>query len=320
MHSAEGLNTAAHATFLQTSEHSERLRIEPIELPCGAYLLDCGVAVQGGISAGLELASICMAGKAQIRTTTGDPNVWRGPWIQVATDHPVSSCIFAQYAGWPVQHDKYFAMGSGPMRVKRGKEELLGELNAFDSSRFAVGTLETDDLPDCSVAETIAQECGLSTDQLYLAVAPTSSIAGCVQVVARSVETCLHKMHAVQLPLEQVVSAFGCAPLPPPSPDMALGIGRTNDAILYGATVTLWMATEDEMIESLGSVLPSNSSSDFGSPFAEIFKRYDYDFYKVDPALFSPAQVIVFNTLSGNSWRFGNVKPDLIAESFGTRA
>ena len=39
--------------------------------------------------------------------------------------------------------------------------------------------------------------------------------------------------------------------------------------------------------------LPSAASSDYGLPFADIFKRADYDFYAIDPALFSPAWVAV---------------------------
>lgn len=315
----EGLNVAAHAVFLSMSERSDKLRVQPVELPCGAYLLDCGVHARGGLKAGLEFASVCLAGKAQVQWVSGDRSTWDGPWVQVATDHPLQACMLAQYAGWPVQHQEFFAMGSGAMRVKRGKEALLEELEARDTSPFAVGTLESSVLPDESTALVIASECDVSPEQLYLAVAPTSSIVGCVQVVARSVETCLHKMHSLDLPLDQVVSASGCAPVPPPCPDFAQGIGRTNDAILYGGMVHLWMDCEDEWIESKGPLIPSCSSEDFGQPFAKIFQRYEYDFYKVDPGLFSPAQVTICNMRSGRSWRFGATRPDLLSTSFGTQ-
>ena len=41
--------------------------------------------------------------------------------------------------------------------------------------------------------------------------------------------------------------------------------------------------------------MPSSASPDFGRPFAEIFARYDHDFYRIDPLLFSPA-VVTFTT------------------------
>jgi methenyltetrahydromethanopterin cyclohydrolase len=34
----------------------------------------------------------------------------------------------AQYAGWKVAKGKFFAMGSGPMRSKRKREEVLEHL------------------------------------------------------------------------------------------------------------------------------------------------------------------------------------------------
>lgn len=316
----EGLNVSAHSVFLALSERSEKLRVQPHELDCGAYVLDCGVKVRGGLKAGLEFASVCMAGKATLALAAGEKSIWPGPWVSVFSDHPLQACMLAQYAGWPVQVGEFFAMGSGAMRVKRGREDLLKELHAADASPLAVGTLESGTLPDCEVAQTMAEECGLNADQLYVAVAPTSSIAGCVQVVSRSAETCLHKMHSLGFSLEDVVSVHGVAPVPPPCPDFAQGIGRTNDAILYGGVVTLWVDCADELIAEKGPQIPSCSSGDYGQPFASIFKQYDFDFYKVDPGLFSPAQVLINNLRSGRSWAFGECRPDLIASSFGTES
>ncbi len=226
--------------------------------------------------------------------------------------------MFSQYAGWPVKLEKFFAMGSGPMRSRRGREEILTEFSAHDATSLAVGSLECDQLPDCKVAEMIADECEVLPAELWLAVAPTRSLAGCVQVVARSIETTLHKMHAVGMDLNMVHSGYGIAPLPPPTPDFALGIGRTNDSILYGGSVTLWMDGDDSDLQKLGPKLPSKSSCDFGLPFAEVFKRYEYDFYKVDPGLFSPASVTLVNLKSGHSWTFGTQRGDLVTRSFGT--
>ena len=38
------------------------------------------------------------------------------PVVQVWTDEPVRACIGSQYAGMKVQVDRFFAMGSGPIR------------------------------------------------------------------------------------------------------------------------------------------------------------------------------------------------------------
>lgn len=317
--SAAGLNQSALLICERAQAQARGLGIEYHRLPCGAHLLDFGVRTTGGLAAGLELARITLAGRAEVSLTAGDRTVSPGPWVQVTTDQPVEACMMSQYAGWPVQEGKFFAMGSGPMRSRRGREEVLTHLHAHDPQALAIGTLECDKLPDCTIAEMMASQCDVLPAELWLAIAPTRSIAGCVQVVARSVETSLHKLHSLGFDLSQVRSAFGIAPVPPPTPDFIWGIGRTNDAILYSGLVTLWIDGDDDQIADIGPKLPSNSSSDYGLPFADIFKRYDNDFYKVDPGLFSPAVITLINLRSGRSWAFGSVRPDLIASSFGTK-
>lgn len=312
-----GLNQRALSIFQQAIADESSLHIKSSTLQCGATLLDFGVEAAGGLEAGLRMASICLAGQAQVALVPGDRAIWSGPWVQVTTENPVEACMLSQYAGWPVKHSDFFAMGSGAMRVRRGREAILQSLNASDSSTLAVGTLECDQLPSDEVVQAMAVECDVAPSDIWLAIAPTRSIAGCVQVVARSVETALHKLHELGFPLDQIHSAYGIAPLPPPTPNFAKGIGRTNDAILYGANVTLWVTGDDEAIASACVQLPSCASKDFGSPFAEIFKQYEYDFYKVDPGLFSPAEVMIVNLSSGKSWRCGGPRVDLISKSFG---
>ena len=85
-----------------------------------------------------------------------------------------------------------------------------------------------------------------------MVVARTASIAGTVQVVARTVETALHKMHASGYDLKNVVSGFGSAPLPPIAADDMAAIGRTNDAVLYGGNVTLWVRDNDGRLAEIG--------------------------------------------------------------------
>ncbi|MFN3191531.1 MAG: methenyltetrahydromethanopterin cyclohydrolase [Aureliella sp.] len=313
---ASGLNRSAAVVYESMKQQLSELKIEHHVTDSGTQLLDCGINVPGGLSAGLQFARVCLAGRAQVELVAGDRSVWRGPWIQVASDDPVRACMYGQYAGWPVKHGDFFAMGSGPMRVRRGREEMLIEMSAHDDDVCAVGTLESAKLPEDEVLVAMASECEVAPSELCIAIAPTSSIAGCVQVVARSVETALHKIHELGGPLADVKSAYGYAPLCPPSPDFAKGIGRTNDAILYGGHVSIWLEGEDELLRELAEKLPSKASNDFGAPFAEIFKRYDFDFYKIDPGLFSPAEVTLLNMRTGNSFTAGELRGDLVEQSF----
>ena len=311
------LNDGAFRLYQEALANAETWRIRIDKLANGACVLDFGVNTPGGIRAGLMLANICMAGRAEITLHPANPMI--GPWsqIQVATDDPVHACIASQYAGWPVKKEKFFAMGSGPMRAKRGKEHVLQVLGISDSSSYAVGVLECDSLPDESIAELISAECGVATESTVICVAPTRSIAGTIQVVARRVETSMHKLFELGFDLKSIVSGYGCAPLPPPALDFVQGIGRTNDAILYGGHVTLWVNALDDQIQSMGPKVPSFASGDYGVPFAKTFKKVDYDFYKVDPGLFSPAMITIVNLKSGRSYRYGSLRPDILSESFG---
>ena len=61
--------------------------------------------------------------------------------------------------------------------------------------------------------------------------------------------------------------------------------------------------------------MPSSASADHGELFAELFQRYG-DFYKIDPLLFSPAEVTFANARTGRCRTFGRVEPKLLTKSF----
>ncbi len=272
-------------------------------------VIDCGVDVPGGLETGLALSHVCMSDLAKIKATYSLFGSKRMPHIEVSTDHPLVSCLLSQYAGWQVSGDGYFGMGSGPMRLAACREDMLTELGFEPSSLpHAVGVLEAGKLPTPAVIDDIAEKCGSG---VTLLVAPTASQAGNVQILARSVETAMHKLHELKFDVRFVSSGFGSAPLPPVAADDLTGIGRTNDAILYGATVTLWVDCEDSEIEEIGPKVPSNSSSAHGRSFAELFKEANGDFYAIDKHLFSPAVVEFQNLRTGNAFSFGEIVEEL---------
>ena len=287
----------------------------------GAEVIDAGVAVAGSISAGLTLAKMSAGHRLDVTLAPADaamPVDWA---VAVRTDEPATACLGYQYAGWPLSHDGYLAMASGEIRVHRGREPLLQELNVpVDRDAQTVGgVLESDKLPTAGVIAEIAQQCGVLPGRLSLAVAPAASLAGSIQVIARSVETAMHKLHELKFPVSKVVSAAGTAPLLPPAQqgDIVGGIGRTNDAILYGGRVTMWVAEADEAIAELIDRVPSGSSSDHGRPFAETFAAAGHDFYQIDPLLFSPAVITMHSLTSGKTWRAGSVDLAVMAASMG---
>ena len=305
---------AAHLTEFAKSR-AESLRIGTHEHD-GVHVLDFGVASEGGLDAGVLLAKICLSGMADVDLVPSNSRLPDVPQVFVRTDHPVAACLMSQYAGWRIAADDFFAMGSGPMRAVVRKEDLFKHLPTTEDGRLAVGVLESGSLPTQSaldlIRESLPAEC-----RLTLAVAPTASQAGNIQVVARSVETALHKLHELHFPLKHIISGTGIAPLPPVAKNDLHGIGRTNDSILYGATVNLWVRCSDDAIETVGAKVPSNSSLSHGQTFLSLFKAANHDFYAMDAALFSPAVVVFHNLQTGRSFRHGTLLPELLRESFG---
>ncbi|MBS0210929.1 MAG: methenyltetrahydromethanopterin cyclohydrolase [Planctomycetes bacterium] len=296
---------------------AERLRCDASLYVGGARVIDLGINVPGGLEAGLLLARICLADLADVKLVPGRTPFSHWQAVAVTTDQPVAACLASQYAGWELKAGKFFALGSGPMRAAAAREPLFEKIGYTERPERVVGVLETRQLPTVEIVEQIAEACQVPTTNVTLLVAPTASLAGGLQIVARSIETGLHKLGELGCDVRRVVSAAGQAPLPPVAADDLKAIGRTNDAILYGGEVTFWVeGIGDDELTTLGPQVPSSSSGDHGARFAELFERYDRNFYAIDPLLFSPAVVVFQNLTTGRSHRFGHLAPEVVAQSF----
>lgn len=315
MPAAMTLNERALAIADEMAAEASALRIA-VHRVAGARVIDCGIRAAGGLGAGLGLARVCLAGRAEVRLSSEDLAGVACLHVLVTADDPVPLCLGSQYAGWHVQAGKFSALGSGPMRALYGQETLYAKVAARESAPVAVGVLETRQIPDEAVVGWLCERLGLPAERLTLLVAPTASLAGAVQVAARSLETALHKLYELGFDLSQVVSGFGAAPLPPVGSDDFEAMGRTNDAILYGGRAVLWVNADDLRLGEVGPRVPSASSPDFGEPFAAVFENAGRDFYQIDPALFSPAHVVFHNLATGRTHRFGEVHAGVLARSF----
>ncbi len=298
------------------TEDATGLRVAVQTLPGGARVIDAGVAVDGGYNAGLLLSEICMGGLGDVDYATLALGGTSWPGVQVRTDHPAAACMASQYAGWAINVGKYFAMGSGPLRAHaRVEKELYEKLHYAEEASCGVLVLEARQLPTDEVAAYVAAKAKLSPAQLTFVVAPTASVAGGTQISARILETGLHKMETLGFDVHKVVSGIGTAPIPTLAKNDLRGIGRTNDCILYGGQAHYVVRGDDTELADLAAKLPANASKDYGMPFYEIFERYDKDFYKIDPLLFSPAEVWLTSATSGRSFHAGGVNVEVLRQS-----
>ena len=278
----------------------------------GVHIVDAGIEAPGSVAAGLQVGEICMGGLGHVNLRSGAAGEGWPTWLDVRSSQPVLACLGSQYAGWSLSASKeetggkkFFSLGSGPARALAVKEKLFAELDYRDHAPCGVLVLEVDRAPPKIVIDKLLRDCGLAPEALTLILTPTTSLAGTTQVVARVLEVALHKAHELGFALSNIVDGAGTAPLPSPSADGVEAMGRTNDAILYGGRVHLTVRGDDAAARELARALPSRNSRDHGRSFAHIFKEVDYDFYKIDGALFAPAEVWVSNIDSGNTWHGG---------------
>jgi methenyltetrahydromethanopterin cyclohydrolase len=315
------VNRLAAPLVAQLIEAAERLRIGVQKLDNGVSIVDAGIEHAGGIEAGRRIAEICLGGLGRVSVTAGGVADGYPVTLHVQTCDPVLACLGSQYAGWSLSHGEgkkaFQALGSGPARAMALKEPLYKDLDYKDQYDRACLVLEVDGPPPLELTDKIARQCGVAPGALTLILTPTRSLAGSTQVVARVLEVAMHKAHELKFPLDYIVDGVGSAPLAPPAPDFIQAMGRTNDAILFAGQVQLYVRGGDEAAQQLAEQLPSSASKDYGRPFAEVFKAVEYDFFKIDPMLFSPAKIIVTALESGKSFHAGGIDMKLLEASFG---
>lgn len=299
------LNANAKKIAREMIDRARELGIKKHQLNNGATLLDCGVNVEGSIAAGQLFAAVCLGGLADVWISEHRFGELELSTVNVKTGEARLACIGSQKAGWSVKVGDFFGMGSGPARMLLDSApEMLRE-----DSDVGVLALECSTLPEVDVAEYVSRKCGIDAENLTLLTTKTASIVGSVQVSARMVETALFKMDHMGIEVE-VSSGEGTAPIAPVVSGDNRMMGVENDMIIYGSSVKLTVASDVDV-----AAIPSVSSPEYGAPFAEIFKRADYDFYKIDEGIFAPARVTVENTITGETRSAGEVNFGMVEKT-----
>lgn len=295
-------------------------------LPSGAQLYDF---TKANLEGSLYLCRILMADLSTIQLAPVKASIHAnsGPieldLIEVSTQIPLIACMASQYAGWTVKAKKmvdgkkktYFrAMGSGPARaLALVEKELFDQIGYKETHHSAVLFLETSQKPDEGVVEYVKNKCGVDSSNLHILYAPSTSLAGSVQIAARIVETALHKFMELGIDLSWIVSGCGTCPIAPVLNDEMKAMGVTNDCILFTGNVTLSMDIPEGKESRVYKILeksPSSASPSYGKPFYETLQDAGGDFYKIDVGLFAPAQITVINRTTGNIFTVGSLNPE----------
>lgn len=316
------VNLEAKKTVDLMIKNADELNITVDVLKNGSTVIDAGVNVTGSFKAGELYTKVCLGGMADVGISIpGDlSEKFALPSVKIKTDFPAISTLGSQKAGWSVSVGDFFALGSGPARALALKPaETYEEIGYKDDADLAILTLEADQLPGTDVTEAIAADSNVSPENVYVLVAPTSSLVGSIQISGRVVENGTYKMlEFLHFDVNKVKHAAGIAPIAPVDPDGLKAMGKTNDAVLFGGRTYYYVESEEgDDIKSMAEKLPSSASAGYGKPFFEVFKEAEFDFYKIDKGMFAPAEVVINDLRTGDTFKAGYVNSELLTKSFG---
>ena len=316
------VNLEAKKTIDLMIRKADELNLAVDVLNNGSTVIDAGVNVVGSFKAGELYTKVCLGGLADVGISIpGDLSEnFALPSVKIKTDFPAISTLGSQKAGWSVSVEDFFALGSGPARALALKPaETYKEIGYKDEADLAILTLEADRLPGVDVTEVIASESNVSPENVYVLVAPTSSLVGSIQISGRVVENGTYKMlEFLHFDVNKVKHAAGIAPIAPVDPDGLKAMGKTNDAVLFGGRTYYYVESEEgDDVKSVAEKLPSSASAGYGKPFFDVFKEAEFDFYKIDKGMFAPAEVVINDSRTGEIFRTGYVNNELLMKSFG---
>ena len=239
----------------------------------GETLIDCGAAHPGGIEAGLRLAAICMGGLGTVDARAVARRRRAGPGMSsCAPRNPVDRLPRQPVCRLGADGTRTRRSSSRSARGRRARSPAASRLSRSWRTAKAPTAPCSCSSPTRrrrrAVVEKVAARLRRSrrTGSPIL-FAPTRSLAGSVQIVARVVEVALHKAHALKFPLDRIVDAVGSAPLSPPHPDFADRHGpHQRRHHLRRQRAALRHRRRRPMRRALAAELPSSASRDYGAP------------------------------------------------------
>jgi methenyltetrahydromethanopterin cyclohydrolase len=296
---------------------TDHYKVKVTKSDLGATIIDAGIKAEGSIEAGKTITEICLGGLGKVTISSMQLGKKSFPSISVSTNYPAISTLGSQLAGWQIKSGSFQALGSGPARALALKPKSVFEKIAYkDDYDETVLVLETGKEPPRDIISSIAESCHVAIDKLNIILVPVTSISGLAQVSGRAIETGIYKLMNIGFDTKLITRAWGSAPILPVHRDPVKAMGRSNDAILYGGEVHILVNyNDDEELKQLTEKSVSSSSKQYGQPFAEILKKAEFDFYKIDSGLFAPAKMTIKNLETGETFSAGKINVDVLMQT-----
>ncbi len=304
----KSLNDNAYPLVEELIKNKNKYKLKVHNYSKDVTIIDAGIEVKGNFEAGKIISEISMANLGKVNFLEKKIDNKKLGFIRVNLKEVVKSTLASQLAGWYIKLDNFEAIASGPARAIIKKPKFIfKKINHQEESKNAILILETDTIPNKEAIKYIKSKL---KNNIILICAPINSIVGNIQVSARMVESCIHKMFYLNYDLSKILEAEGYAPIAPLSSDKEIMMGRSNDSIFYGGEVKLNLKNLEDIDPKK---IPSNSSKDYNKLFFEIYKSVD-NFYDIDPMLFAPAKIKI--KIKNKEIIEGEINKDILFKSF----
>jgi len=299
---------------------AEQLNCKVYHLKNGATVVDMGVVAPGGWLAGKLLVEATIGGMGHVDFGKYQLGEYQLPSIDVYIDHPVEATLSSQFSGWKMPGKEIPGyinpIGSGPARAIARNDIFSQSWHYQDIHHETVFAAQTQEIPDESTAEMVAEACKISPENVYILATKTASLAGSIQVCSRTVEASVWRLFRKGFDIGKIISGMGTCPVAPPVKDELMAMDRVNTALLYGVTVRYVVDCTDEEVEAVIHTAPFNASRRFGERFIDIFEEGKRDFYIVDKDIHTVACYEITNYATGKTFRGGEIREDMMLNCF----
>lgn len=311
------INKVAVAMIQDSIARADEFQIKAWQSACGATLVDMGLTCPGSWKAGQVFVEAGYGGLGKATYGVFDLDPFRVPTIDVWVDHPVIAVVASQAGCWELGQGEFAQIGSGPARAAALADRWSGS-GYVDRADAVVVQLQTTRIPSDDLCLQVAELSHVRPENVYVVFAPTACLVGAIQVASRTVEQVMIKLYLHGFDIHSVRHGWGTAPVAPLTPDEGEAMGRVNDCLFYGATTVLYSDAPDEEIESVVKRLcfDVNSGEFWGMPFAQIFARFNRNWFEVPDLIDSPAHVVINSLRTGHSFVGGQINREVLRRSF----
>jgi methenyltetrahydromethanopterin cyclohydrolase len=313
------VNRGAMTLVRELIERADELQIEIETTTAGATVIDMGQRVPGSWEAGRLYAEITMGGLGSVSFGDFELAGHHLRSVLVSTEHPVEACWVAQKHADRRSGDPDDVILAGPAKALLVPiDPSVAQAGYQEMHRQAVAPLQLERRVTDDDIAWLARACQLPPRDIFVLVAPTPSLVCAIQVVARSVDNAMHRLHSAGLELTSIESLRGSAPVPPRADDELSALGRINDSLMYGTQVHAQVRYSGDL-SAVATQVASQPPASRGRPFLDILAAADNDFHNVPLDVFCIAEMSITDIDSGSSATAGDLDYDLLATSFYTQ-